>query len=499
MKIKLLNWFLPFACIVVLGFGLLTNQQTTGTTENAKIIHTIERLSFGIAPGDLEKVKTIGIENYLQSQLNPQASVKSAPLINYLAQLDTIHKSSIELLKHFYQYKIRSQRGDDTIIKEKKKQQLQKQRRQFQTKVLLEAQYAHLIQAILSPNQLQEVMVDFWFNHFNVRAGKKIVRFWLADYEKDLREHALGNFRDLLGVTAHHPAMLMYLDNELNTDPNSAAARGNKKGLNENYARELMELHTLGVNGGYTQEDVIALAKILTGWGVDRTGNHGDENNFQFDEKRHNYQDKTFLGQVIKGSGLDEGEQALDILANHPATARFISYKLAQYFVADQPPETLVDKLAKKFLDSQGNIKAVLNVLFHSEEFNDPQYYEQKFKTPYQYLVSLVRVSGITSPNLKRINSMLYQLSMPLYKCRTPDGYKNTKQAWLNPDAMLRRISFATEISHGAFNKKQPVKSPQLKVTLGNNFSQTTKNAIKNSPPRLRSALILGSPEMMHK
>ena len=167
--------------------------------------------------------------------------------------------------------------------------------------------------------------------------------------------------------------------------------------------------------------------------------------------------------------------------------------------MADQPPENLVDKLTKKFLSSQGNIKAVLNVLFHSEEFNDPQYYEQKFKTPYQYLVSLVRVSGITSPNLKRIKGMLAQLSMPIYKCRTPDGYKNTKQAWLNPDAMLRRISFATEISRGALNKKQPVKYQKLRATLGNNFSQTTKDAIANSPPRLRSALIVGSPEMMNK
>ncbi len=499
MKRKLLNWSLIFACMVVLWLGLLNHQQTTGITENAKLIHTIERLSFGIAPGDLEKVKTIGIENYLQSQLNPHAIAQSAPLQNYLARLDTVNKSSIELFKDFQQFNFNRQQRNGIILTTEKKQKLLKKRQQFRRKVDDQAQDAHLMRAIVSPNQLQEVMVDFWFNHFNVFAGKKIVSFWLADYENDLREHALGSFRDLLEVTAHHPAMLVYLDNELNTDPKSPAARGNKKGLNENYARELMELHTLGVNGGYTQEDVIALARILTGWSVDFSGNHGDENNFRFYEKRHDYQEKIFLGQVIKGSGLDEGEQALDILANHPATARFISYKLAQYFVADQPPENLVNKLASKFLDSQGNIKAVLNVLFHSKEFNDPQYYEQKFKTPYQYLVSLVRASGITSPNIERIKSMLVQLSMPIYKCATPDGYKNTKQAWLNPDAMLRRISFATEISNGALNKKQPVKSPQLRATLGNNFSQTTKDAIANSPPRLHSALILGSPEMMQK
>ena len=428
MKRKLLNSALIFACMVVLWLGLFNNQPTTGITENAQLINTIERLSFGIAPGDLEQVKNMGIENYLQSQLNPQTVAKSAPLAKYLAQLDTRDKSSIELYKFYAQYNIKRQQRNSIIFTTEEKQKLANKKRKFQATVVRQAQDAHLIRSITSPNQLQEVMVDFWFNHFNVFAGKRIIPFWLADYEEDLREHALGSFRDLLAVTAHHPAMLMYLDNDLNTAPNSPAARGNKKGLNENYARELMELHTLGVNGGYTQEDVIALARILTGWGIDKTGNYGDANNFRFYEKGHDYQDKIFLGQVIKGSGLDEGEQALDILAAHPATARFISYKLAQYFVADRPPKTLVDKLSNKFLDSQGNIKEILNVLFHAEEFNDPQYYEQKFKTPYQYLVSLVRVSGITAPDLQRIKSMLTQLSMPIYRCATPNGYKNTKQ-----------------------------------------------------------------------
>ncbi|MEM9273335.1 MAG: DUF1800 domain-containing protein [Cyanobacteria bacterium P01_F01_bin.143] len=493
MKKKLLNWALILTCVIVFGVGLLNHQQTTGGTENAKLIHTIERLSFGLAPGDLEKVKNIGLENYIQSQLNPQKNQKSSVLQNYLAKLDTLNRSSIDLFKEYQQYNIKPKNG--ITLTTEKKQKLLKKRGQFKRKNIDQAQNIHLMRAIISPNQLQEVMVNFWFNHFNVFVPKKIVAFWLADYERDIRDHALGNFRDLLGVTAHHPAMLMYLDNDLN----SAPAPGKKKGLNENYARELMELHTLGVNGGYTQEDVIALARIFTGWSFDRTGKYDNENNFRFFKNNHDFQDKTFLGNEIKGTGLDEGKQALDILANHPATAKFISYKLAQYFVADQPPETLVNKLQNKFLDSQGDIKAILDVLFHSKEFNDPQYYEQKFKTPYQYLVSLVRASGIKSPNINRLKGMIQQLSMPIYRCLTPDGYKNTKQAWLNPDAMLRRISFATAISSGTLNKKQPVKSPQLKVTLGNNFSQSTKDAIAKSPPALRSALILGSPEMMQK
>lgn len=499
MKKKLLNWSLILACVVVLWFGLLNHQQTKGNTENARLIHTIERLSFGRAPGDLEKIKNIGIENYIQSQLNPQTVNKSSLLKQNLAKLDTINKSSLELAKEFRKYNINRQQKNGINLTIDEKQKILQQRGKFKGKVTSQAQNAHLIQSIFSPNQLQEVMVDFWFNHFNVFAEKRLVTFWLADYENDIREHALGNFRDLLEVTAHHPAMLMYLDNELNTDPNSSMARGNRKGLNENYARELMELHTLGVNGGYTQEDVIALARILTGWSIDFSGKYGDENNFRFYEQRHDYQDKTFLGHVIKGSGLDEGKQALDILATHPATARFISYKLAQYFVADQPPKTLVDKLQNEFIESQGNIKAVLDTLLHSPEFNDPQYYQQKFKTPYQYLASIVRGSGLKNPNLNRIKGMLTQLSMPLYRCVTPDGYKNTKEAWLNPDAMLRRLSFATAISNGILTGKQPIKYPQIKVTLGNDLSPTTQGTIANSHPRLRSALLLGSPEMMTK
>ncbi|ELS01427.1 hypothetical protein Xen7305DRAFT_00011310 [Xenococcus sp. PCC 7305] len=498
MKKKLLNWSLILTCVVMFWFGLLNHQQTTGSTENTRLIHGVERLSFGLAPGDITKVKQMGFENYLQSQLHPKKGQKNPAIQSYWAKLDTVKRSPMSLLKESQQYNANFLRRNGVNPTTEEQKKLQKKLGSFKRKTMHQAQDAHLIKGIFSPNQLQEVMVDFWFNHFNVYGQKKIIYIWLADYEQEIREHALGNFRDLLDVTAHHPAMLLYLDNDLNINPNSPAAQKKNKGLNENYARELMELHTLGVNGGYTQEDVITLARIFTGWSVDYSGKNADENGFRFFKVWHDNQDKTFLGNAIQGSGLEEGEQALDILANHPATARFISYKLAQYFVADQPPETLVKKLQNKFLESQGNITAVLNVLFHSEEFNNPQYYEQKFKTPYQYLVSLVRAGDIT-PDIRRMKGMLHQLSMPIYRCETPDGYKNTKQAWLNPEAMLRRVSIATSISNGILNKKQPVKFPRLKVTLGNNFSQHTKNAIAKSPPHLRSALALGSPEMMNK
>ena len=361
--------------------------------------------------------------------------------------------------------------------------------------------------------------------------------------EAAIRPNALGHFRQLLEATAQHPAMLYYLDNWQNTAPNSPGARGKFQGLNENYARELMELHTLGVEGGYTQQDVISLARTLTGWGFRRPGRlaaGGYE--FYFDPKRHDFGDKVFLGQTIKGSGIDEGEKALDISARSPITAHHISYQLAQYFVADQPPPALVDRLTQRFQATDGDIREVLNTLFHSSEFNDPKYYSVKFKTPYQYVVSTVRATGVKVNNFRPLSGMLEQLGMPLYGCLTPDGYKNTQDAWLNPDAMTRRLSFATALASGRmrlnqsltetamanpslskadtlpsdrFNptdgttmvnpvggnlpsKPQPVDALQLANTLGNHFSSQTESAIATSPLQLRAALILGSPEFMH-
>ena len=341
-------------------------------------------------------------------------------------------------------------------------------------------------------------MVDFWFNHFNVYLDKGAIRFWLSDYEERIRANALGNFRDLLAVTAKHPAMLIYLDNRKNTAPNSPGGLKIKQGLNENYARELMELHTLGVDGGYTQDDVIVLARILTGWGLDIHSKKENKQGFFFYKNRHDRQEKVFLGNQIPAGGMEQGERALDILASHPATARHISYKLAQYFVADEPPSSLVDLLTRQFLDSQGDIKVVLNTLIHSQEFNSSQYYQQKFKTPYQYLVSLVRMGEIEQPNLKRIQGMLKQLSMPVYMYPPPTGYSNTQSAWLNPQGMLQRTSLATAIANGNLNKNYTVKPKKLKANLGE-ISQHTKRVIAKSPPKLRSALMMGSPQAMYR
>ncbi|MGF1490539.1 MAG: DUF1800 domain-containing protein [Prochloraceae cyanobacterium] len=461
------------------------------TVERSRLIHIINRLSFGPRPGDIEKIKNKGIQAYIQSQIKPESLAESPKLSQRLDRLETLKMSPVEL---FTEYNPRPNR------REKISEEERKMRRKRARQVLQQAVEDRLSRAIESPRQLQEVMVDFWFNHFNVFARKGLIHLWVGNYDREvIRPNVFGRFRDLLGATARHPAMLVYLDNWQNTAPNSRGARGRFKGLNENYARELMELHTLGVDGGYTQEDVVSLARILTGWGVSRNPKRGDGSGFFFYPNRHDFSDKVFLGKTIKGSGRDEVEEALDILAAHPATARHISYKLAQYFVSDRPPEDLVNSLAKNFLATSGNIAAVLNTLFNSKEFLDPQYYGNKFKTPYQYVISLYRSSNPETTNLRAMLGMLRQLGMPLYGCSTPNGYQNTRDAWLNPDAMMRRVSFATAVARGYVNKQKPVDRNLLIATLGNNFSDRTLEVINNSKRNLQAPLILGSPEMMYR
>ncbi len=453
------------------------------SSEHLKVLHVLNRLSLGIRPGDIEQVESMGVERYIQAQLSPQQIVMPARLTQQLAQLD-----SLQMTPEHLQQTYRAPGKDATPdVRKAYRQGLQTVRRQ--------AIQARFLRATESPRQLEEAMVEFWFNHFNVYVNKGQDRLWIGSYEEAaIRPHVLGKFRTLLEATARHPAMLFYLDNWQNTAPGSPGSRGRFQGLNENYARELMELHTLGVDGGYTQTDVTTLAKILTGWGI-RRGNQvsSDGSGFYFDAKRHDFSDKVFLGHAIKGSGEAEVEQALDILAKSPVTAKHLSYQLAQYFVSDQPPASLVNQLTQRYLATDGDIKAVLDTLFHSSEFWSPQVYGTKFKTPYQYAVSAFRATQAeVQPD--RLAGILQQLGMPLYGCQTPDGYKNTQAAWLNPDNMTRRLSFATSLS-----KANPLDAAQLSRTLGNVFSAQTTAAISASPTQLQSALILGSPEFMRR
>jgi uncharacterized protein (DUF1800 family) len=329
--------------------------------------------------------------------------------------------------------------------------------------VSMEVLQSRLLRDIYSERQLEAVMTDFWLNHFNVYLRKNQNEpYYLPSYERDtIRPQALGKFEDLLVATAKSPAMLTYLDNVQSIGPDSPAAkqvaqlkaqRPDAKlanvlpqGLNENYARELMELHTLGVNGGYTQADVTQVAKVFTGWTVDQPFRGGS---FQFNERRHEPGPKVVLGKTIPEGGEAEGLAVLHMLATSPATARFISTKLAVRFVSDTPPPALVDRMAKAFLDSGGDIKVVLRTMFQSPEFWSTEVYRAKVKTPVEFLVSAVRASGADVANAQPLVGALDKLGMPIYGMQTPNGYSWTSEPWVSTGALVNRMNFAVALSN---------------------------------------------------
>jgi uncharacterized protein (DUF1800 family) len=317
-----------------------------------------------------------------------------------------------------------------------------------------------LTRDIYSNAQLQEVMTDFWLNHFNVYLHKNDeTPYYLVSYERDvIRPRAIGKFEDLLEATAHSPAMLLYLDNSRSMGPDSPAAEKTKiaaarrpdakkvapEGLNENYARELMELHTLGVNGGYSQADVTQVARVLTGWTVDKPQRGGG---FKFDENRHEPGTKKVLGKKIKEHGEQEGRQLLHMLATRPATAKFISRKLAIRFVGDEPPRSLVDRMAKTYLKSDGDISEILKTLFHSSEFWSPDAYRAKVKTPLEYVVSAARASNAKIDNLQPLANALRDMGMPVYGAVPPTGYKWDASDWVSTGALVNRMNFALTLA----------------------------------------------------
>ncbi|MDP9049980.1 MAG: DUF1800 domain-containing protein [Acidobacteriota bacterium] len=381
---------------------------------------------------------------------------------------------------------------------------------------------AKMVRAILSERQLQEVMTDFWFNHFNIYIGKDSDQFYTTSYERDaIRKNALGKFSDLLLATAQSPAMMVYLDNWLSIGPDSLAngvnpanprSKPGNKGLNENYGREIMELHTVGVNGGYTQSDVTNLAAILTGWTVNQPNQAGA---FQFDPKRHEPGAKVWLGHKIGSgqtfvpqggsaisaelaartapamndsmdemmmgggteqkaaalanapgnAGMKEGLEALNLLAHSPQTAHFISWKIAQRFVADDPPPALVDRMAKTFLASDGDIKAVLRTLVASPEFNSKKYFRNKVKTPMEFLASAYRTTLTDPSNPGALVNTIRTMGMPLYFALPPTGYYITADHWMNSSALVDRLNFAYQLTNGKF-ANQKFDAPKV-VALG--------------------------------
>ncbi|MGA2672703.1 MAG: DUF1800 domain-containing protein [Terracidiphilus sp.] len=364
-----------------------------------------------------------------------------------------------------------------------------------------ELAYQRLTRDIDSNAQLQEVMTDFWLNHFNVFLHKnEETPYYLVSYERDvIRPRALGKFEDLLEATAHSPAMLLYLDNSSSMGPDSPAAEHAKtaaarhpgkqktpEGLNENYARELMELHTLGVNGGYTQADVIQVARVLTGWTVDRPQRGGG---FKFDENRHEPGDKKVLGQKIKENGEQEGRELLHVLALQPATARFLSRKLAVRFAGDDPPQSLVDRMAKSYLASGGDMAVVLKTLFHSPEFWASGAYRAKMKTPLDYVVSAARASNASIDNLQPLVNALREMGMPLYGAVPPTGYNWQSSAWVSTGALVNRMNFALALAANKLPGIAVSWAPAEDLSAGQTSSASNPGAEER---RLESLLVAG-------
>jgi len=322
---------------------------------------------------------------------------------------------------------------------------------------------AKILRAVYSEHQLQELLVDFWFNHFNVYMDKGADRYIVTSYERDaIRPHVLGKFYDLLLATAKSPAMLFYLDNWESVAPEQTPARGPKnrakRGLNENYGRELLELHTLGVDGGYTQKDVIEVARCFTGWTIANQRKGGD---FEYNDKVHDKGQKTVLGNVISaGGGMGDGLQVLSILAHRPATAHFICLRLAQRFVADNPPPSLVNRMADTFIKSDGDLRRVMETMIYSGEFFSPGCYRAKVKTPFEMVVSALRATGADVTSAFLLNNQIQHLGEPLYRKVEPNGYPIANADWVSSASLLDRLNFALALAHN--------RVPGVKLDLAN-------------------------------
>jgi uncharacterized protein (DUF1800 family) len=345
-----------------------------------------------------------------------------------------------------------------------------------------------LARAIFSNRQLEEELADFWYNHFNVFLDKGADRFLVPTYERDaIRPHLLGHFRDLLEATAQSPAMLFYLDNWESVGPNTQRRPANSKqaarGLNENYARELMELHTLGVDGGYTQKDVTEVARCFTGWTIRAPREGGD---FFFNDKVHDKGEKIVLGvRIPAGGGKDDGEKVLDILARHPSTAHFISRELAQRFVADDPPPELLEKMAKTFHDTTGDLRAVMKTMLTSNEFFSQGAYRAKVKTPFEMIVSAVRATGAQVDTAFPLANQIAQLGEPLYRKLEPTGYSSANAEWVNSGALLGRMNFALALVQ---NRVPGVKVDASK--FGGEPGQVARQVLfRDATPETRAAI----------
>ncbi|MCG6203738.1 DUF1800 domain-containing protein [Rhodopseudomonas sp. HC1] len=474
----------------------------------------IDRLSWGVNASTAERVRGVGVAVWLQQQLHPpaEAALPGPVSVQIDAMPDARGVTPATLLALQEQAKEANQIADEDQRKAAKQAQ-----QQMMTDRAKQAAARSILRSLYTPDQLRERMSWFWLNHFNVHQGKADLRLLVGDYEdRAIRPHALGKFGALLRATLRHPAMLRYLDNSGN-----AAGR-----VNENYAREIMELHTMGVGSGYTQADVEALAKIFTGVGIDLKPDDPKlkpelrpllvrHSAFEFNPARHDMSDKTFLGHLIQGRGYAEVEEALDLIVHHPATAQFISRKIAVYFVSDNPPPALIARMAKAFTASDGDIAAVLSAMIQSPEFEAALKSSERFKDPVSYVYSAVRLAydDKVIANTAPIQNWLNRLGEGLYNRQTPDGYALTSESWSGPGQMMLRFEIARQIgsgSAGLFKPEGPDAKDRPAFPLVQNalyfgglrqtLSATTRTALdKAISPQDWNTLFLSSPEFMYR
>ncbi len=526
-------------------------------SEDQKIIHVLNRLGFGARPGDVEKVRAIGLQKYIDQQIDG-VTIEDTTAESKVKDIEIFKMSTAEVFAKYpnpgallrqleggrqaqaaaqqrrennsemnanMMPEDQTQNGSTADEQRERRQKLQQLYREYDLRpanqLLPQIAANRVLRAVYSERQLQEVMVDFWQNHFNVFSGKAAVRWYIPSYERDvLRKNALGNFKDLVVGTAQHPAMLFFLDNFESRAPGAQAGgnrqlqrqlqngtlnararermkrrqgltdaeldqrlkraqdvgqRQRQRGLNENYARELMELHTLGVDGGYTQKDIVEVARAFTGWTIadprgyrraaagtikgtedrrldrlqQRLGLPEDTESgeFYFNEGWHDRDTKTVLGQKISDGGLKDGLKVIDVLVKHPSTAKFIARKLAVKFVNDNPSDALVDRVANAFSKSGGDIKSTLRALFNDKEFFAPENYRAKIKTPFELAISSVRALGATTNGGPAMLAMLNKLGEVPYGYQAPTGYPDTAEDWVNTGALLERLNFAVAVA----------------------------------------------------
>ena len=522
--------------------AVLKGLPVTELSVDEAVLHALNRLGYGPRPGDVERVKQMGLAKWIALQLNPK-SIDDSAVEARLHIYPTLKMSNAQLMAAYPNLKQQAAKQNAQAKVETPEQKAQKQADAAITamaqeldgndapangpmpaihdatapsaspdtpspmklnpptrgagrkdalsvdpnavppvisddskrpqRVVEELAMAKMTRAVYSERQLQQVMDDFWLNHFNVFAGKGEVKWYLTSYERDvIQPHVLGKFKDLVTATAKSPAMLFYLDNYLSSDPKAAQrlaaqramrqtqragrrppvpqpatpqkTKKQQRGLNENYGRELMELHTLGVDGGYAQKDVTEVARCFTGWGIEKPRQIAV---FKFDEKLHDPDLKVVLGKKIHSGGMKDGEQVIELLMKNPNTAKFISTKLARRFVSDNPPPALVARMAKTFHESDGDIREVVPTMIYSPQFWSREAYRAKVKTPYELVVTSVRALGTDVDTPMPLVQWVARIGEPLYQCQPPTGYSDKAEAWVNAGALLSRLNFSLALA----------------------------------------------------